>query len=581
MIDTQTMTLVTEVELSKHFGGMAINAAGTKLWVSGGSREVVYEYDLAGGIPVMARQIPAFGYPKELVLSSDEQTLYVTLILGKRAVAIDIASGTEIGAMNTGYYPHSIGVSESLGRAIISNWGTSTASVFDLSDYALLADVSIGKNPEGLVLSADGRTAYIACADADEVHVVDLETLTAGDPIPMYEDAETMGFGAMPTHLSWSADGRYLYASATGLNSIDVIDPEAGEVVGRIPTGWYPTETLPAGDSIYILSGKGVGSAPGEVPLGGKYEPGDLPAGGGQLLGTVVKLPVPGRAGALRVHRRGRCPTTGAPPSSTTTWSSTRRSPTERGRRSEEIKHVVFILKENKTFDQEFSDLPGVDGDTDLLMFGQQYTPNLHALAAEFTICDNYYSESHESDMGHSWATMVVANDYVEKAWVASNWLVLTGVEPGSIASSGTVFDKMLDAGIDFRIWGEVVGTLPDIERLAPYMDLNYGFYNMAVSDRLKAREVIREWEDGLFPELSYILLPNDHTAGSDPGEPTPQYYVADNDAGAGELVDWVIHSEFWAGHGRVHHAGRPAERRRPRRRPAHAVHGRQPLRQA
>ncbi|MDP8256808.1 MAG: bifunctional YncE family protein/alkaline phosphatase family protein [Candidatus Alcyoniella australis] len=540
-IDARTMKMIHEIELRNHFDGLAINAAGTKLWAGGGSREKVYEFDLIGGEPVLSREIEAFGYPAGLLLSADERRLYISLAFGKRIAVINLASGLEITSMNTGYYPYAVAVSEELGRVISTNWGTSNVSVFDKGG-TLLADIEVGKNPEGVVLGPDQRYAYVACADTDEVFQVDLANLEVARSLPLYTEDQA-GFGAFATDIVLTPDGERLLVAASGFNSIDVIDIAQWQVVGRIPTEWYPTAVQAFGDELYVVTAKGVGSGPGGV----NDSPGlVLPTDGGNLLGSLEQLDMPDEPTLKQytqmVQENNRRPAGFYEPD--VEFDSP--IPSQRGEGSRQIKHVVFILKENKTFDQIMADLPGVDGDQSLLLFGEQYTPNVHALAREFTVCDNYYSESHESDLGHAWATGVVANDYIEKNWAASDWLSLTGVEPATIPATGTVFQKMLEHELDFRIYGEIVGTLPDIEVLAKYMDLNYGFYNMAVSDVTKAQEVLREWKQGIFPQFIMILLPNDHTAGTDPGWPTMEYMVADNDAGLGLLLEWIVNSEYW-----------------------------------
>jgi DNA-binding beta-propeller fold protein YncE len=542
VINALTMEVITETPISHHFGGMAINQAGDTLWVANGRSEIVHEFAIAGDTLTETRQIPAFGYPTDIVLSADEETMFVSLAFGKRVAAIDVDTGLEIGTMNAGYYTFSVTLAESVNRVVAANWGTSAVSVFNLETGALLADVEVGKNPEGTLLAADGRSVYVACADSDEVHKVDTVDLTVTQVISLDPDGD-LGYGAMPTQLAFSPDGEDLYVVCTGFNAVAVIDPDTGAIRGRIPTEWYPTIMQPKDDMLFVVTGKGTGSSPGAVP---KDDPDDLPIIGGQLLGSVEAIVTPGQATLDDYNDMVLANNARTADFYDLEQNYASPIPTQRGVPSEQIKHVVFILKENKTFDQVLSDLPNVDGDDSLLMWGDFFTPNLHALAQEFTVLDNYYSESHESDMGHSWATQVVANDYVEKTWVAASWQTLSGVEPAAVPESGTVFHHLVENDIDFRVYGEIVGTMTDIELFAPYVDFNFGFYSMKVSDRIKAREAIREWEAGVFPPFIYIALPNDHTEGTSSGKPTMEYLVADNDAALGEIVDWIKNSEYW-----------------------------------
>jgi DNA-binding beta-propeller fold protein YncE len=262
-IDGDALDVLSETEMNHHFNGLVRDAAGTTLWVAGGRANRIREYDVSGGSPALTREIPADGYPLGLALSADGRTLYAALGYGKRAVAIDLASGEEVRSYNTGYYPQQVAVSEAAGRLVTANWGTTTVSVFDLASGNLLADVAVGKGPEGLVVSEDGLTAYVACSDADEIDVIDLAGPSLADAIPLYDSAER-GVGAAPSYLALGPGGR-LYNVSSGFNAIDVIDPDAGQVIGRVPTDWYPTAVLPTADTLYVVAAKGSGSRPGSV----------------------------------------------------------------------------------------------------------------------------------------------------------------------------------------------------------------------------------------------------------------------------------------------------------------------------
>ena len=540
-IDTSEMTIVDTLQLGSHFGGMAINAAGDTLWVGGGNDDVIYELTLTDGMPTLSRSIPAPGYPTDVKLSADEQYLTASFAFGKKVSVFELASGEEQIIMNAGVYAYNVAVAENTDRVICTNWGTWTVSIFRWSDGALLADLEVGKNPEGVVILPDGETAYVACSDTDEVVEIDLIDLVVNRSIPLYEDTETMGLGAIATELDLAPDGQTLYVTASGFNSVDVIDTTAGQVIGRIPTEWYPTDVLVRGDDLVVLTGNGI-SVGDDYPTTGDRTTGK----GGTYYGSAEVIPIPDAATLtdyteMVIANNER---TSLFYEAGVQFDSP--IPSQLGTPSDEIKHIVFILKENKTFDQVLADMPGANGDEGLLVFGDYYTPNLHALAAEFTFSDNYYSESHDSDLGHSWATGVMANDYVEKLFRGDGWLLMTGVEPAAVPASKTVFHKMIEDGISFRVYGEIVGTMSDLNLFAPYMNFNYGFYTHAISDERRAAECIREWEAGIFPQFMFIMLPDDHTEGNTPGAPTVEYFVANNDSGMGMLVDWIVNSEHW-----------------------------------
>lgn len=205
-------------------------------------------------------------------------------------------------------------------------------------------------------------------------------------------------------------------------------------------------------------------------------------------------------------------------------------------------------MKENKTYDQVFGDLEGTEADPTHLTYGEAYTPNAHRLAQAFTSCDNYYSEADVSIQGHMWSVNMYANDYMEKAWAldSDHRYPLVNIEPAVTSRSGSIFRHLYDNGVTFRVYGQVL-ALGDIHDLAPYVNLKYGFWNLGVSDETKVGEIIREMEAGIWPQFLYISLPNNHTQGTDAGAPAMDYYVGDNDAALGKLIEYITHSEYWS----------------------------------
>jgi hypothetical protein len=237
--------------------------------------------------------------------------------------------------------------------------------------------------------------------------------------------------------------------------------------------------------------------------------------------------------------------------------------PTMEGDRSSPIKHVIYVVRENKTYDALLGDMGGdTNGDSSLTLFGEKCTPskdknctpNLHALAREFVSFDNFYNEAEQSLQGHMWIAGGMINDFSERMWMGM-WcrgkeaqLILPSVEPASKTESGTVFDHLYNNGVDFRIYGEVTGVLGDI--VGKYREqINLKFpsgANMEIKDVDRAKEFIREMNAGIFPAFIYIWLPDDHTYGTGSGKPKPESMVAENDEATGLLVDAVSKSPHW-----------------------------------
>jgi hypothetical protein len=300
-----------------------------------------------------------------------------------------------------------------------------------------------------------------------------------------------------------------------------------------IPAGYYPMSVAldEANGALFVVNGKG-GGIPGSAGWGVSMD------------GTLQKiaLPTPQELAAYTEQVADNLTRTEL------FWETLDFEspiPAVRGQPSEQIKRVVFIMRENKTFDQVFGDFEGSERDPQYLVFGEANTPNGHALASQFTLCDNYYSEANVSLQGHMWSALMYSNDYDEKSWACDDRYPLANMEPASSAARGSIWRWLYEHDVSFRVYGQVL-ALGDIADLAPYIDLKYGFWNLGVSDEIKAGEIIRELDAGIWPQLLYISLHNDHTNGSDPGQPTPRYFVGDNDAGLGKLIEYITHSDKW-----------------------------------
>jgi YVTN family beta-propeller protein len=530
---TQTFT----DEISQTFAGMAFSEAGDRFWVSGGSNHSIYEFDLINGVALFARRIALAGFPVGLELSPDEKFIYTALHMNKRAIKVRLSDGKEVKSYDAHLYPSGVALSIDGSTLYVSNLGVGSISIFDTGSGEILDEIVVEKAPQGVKLSPNGATLYVANTDTDTISVIDTDSLTVTATWNLHDDA-ILANGAMPVDIETSTTGDRIYVTTAGYDSVDVIDTIDGTVLGRIPTGWYPSNAFidPIKDRIYVVNAKGVGSA--GFGNGVKWN------GALQDLANPSDLELADYTDQVDEATRWAS-------NFYSDWETSYESPIPRefGVRSEKIRHAVFILKENKTYDQVLGDLEVGESSPDpsRVIFGEAITPNTHALAREFVNCDNLYVEGDTSVIGHLWATFANNTDHAEKAFLAGGKYPLPDLDPATRAADGPVFKRVLDAGLEFRNYGEIIGIANDLDRYMPYTDLHYGFWNMATSDEHeKAEEIIREWEKGLFPDLIFIVLPNDHNYGSSAGAPTPRYLMGDNDAGVGKLVDWISHSEYW-----------------------------------
>ena len=220
------------------------------------------------------------------------------------------------------------------------------------------------------------------------------------------------------------------------------------------------------------------------------------------------------------------------------------------------IKYVFYVIKENRTYDQVLGDMPGGNGDPDLVLFGSEITPNQHALAEEFVLLDNFYVDSEVSADGHNWTVGAYATDYLEKTWPTS-YGGRGGTYPGEgnreIANNrdGFVWDFCKRYGVSFRTYGEFTsGDKPNIPVLKDHLCLYFTGWDMGVRDTVRFGQWKRDFDSLLLanslPQLTTLRFPNDHTEGLRLGRPTPNAHAADNDLAVGLFVEYLSQSPIW-----------------------------------
>jgi YVTN family beta-propeller protein len=568
------------------FVGLAFSPDGRSLYASGGNSDVVYRYQWAGDTAALADSIVlapreprknGTHYPAGLALSGDGNTLYVAENLADSLAVVDLGSRTVLQRVATGRYPYAVAVVAG-GVVFVSNWGANTLSVFTPGEGGRLepaSPVAAGRHPSALASNAAGTRLFVASGSTDRVAVVDTRArrvvTTLLDPPPAGPDE-----GTAPNALSLSADGTRLFAAEADANAVAVFDLSANtadvpsargtdRLVGRIPVGWYPTALVALGDTLLVANGKGAGTGPN--PDG--PQPAHPQTGGdtsytlGQIKGSLSIVPAV-RAGpeALAEFTRRVARANG--------WDGSR--PT--GPRYPPIEHVIYVLKENRTYDQVLGDLPQGDGDTALVLFGRDVTPNMHALAERFGLFDRFFVNAEVSADGHNWSMAAYASDYTQKTtpinysrtggrsydYQGENRNVIPDDDVAEPAT-GYLWDLAQRARITFANFGEFAIARPRADSstawratkpwLDAHTDSTYPGWELSISDQHRMDiwlPTFRRWvESGRMPALQIVYLPQDHTSGARAGEPTPRAMVADNDLALGRLVDALSHSPFWA----------------------------------
>jgi sugar lactone lactonase YvrE len=581
-------TVMQTVAQAAAFVGLAFSPDGRTLYTSGGNSDVVYRYrwaadsaTLADSIVLAPRQPNADGrrYPAGLALAADGATLYVAENLADSLAVVDLASGTVVQRHATGRYPYGVAVTAD-GAVFVSNWGASTLSVFAPAGGGRLANaapLAAGRHPSALLVNARGTRLFVASGSTDRVTVVDTRArrvvATLVDPPP-----EGPGEGTTPNALALSPDGTRLFAAEADANAVATFDLSAATadvpaatgqdlLAGRIPVGWYPTALVVLGDTLLVANGKGAGTGPnplrphpGEARERNGGEP-DTSYTLGQIQGSLSIIPAVRASGrelaalTLRVARANG-------------WVDTRRARP----RYPPFTHVVYILKENRTYDQVLGDLALGDGDTSLVLFGQAISPNHHALALRFGIFDRFFVNAEVSADGHNWSMAAYATDYTQKTtpshydgggrsydYEGENRGVIPEDDVAEPAS-GYLWDLAERAGITFANFGlfSVAETGPDSVKhyrgtksfLAAHTDPDYPSYDMSIPDQRRVDvwlAAFRRWvAANEMPALQILHLPCDHTAGASAGMRTPRAMVADNDLALGRIVEALSRSPFW-----------------------------------
>jgi sugar lactone lactonase YvrE len=451
------------------------------------------------------------------------------------------------------------------GRIYASLWGESSIAVIRAKDGRLLETWPAGLHPNEVLLSPDGKTLFAANGGLNTVTVLDA---SSGRPLEALRSSLSAGDrpGSTPDSLALSPDGGRLFVANADNNNVAVFDvttPGRGRPLGFIPAGWFPSAVrlTPDGRTLLVVNARGVqakpnskGSAKSFSYIGGLYrgtlEILDLPDG--DAFGTAL---AGWTATALLCHPASPSP----PPDPANPIPSSAGGGTP-------IRYVVYVIKENRTYDQIFGDMPGGNGDPRLCLFPEKVTPNIHAIARQFVLLDNFYANAEVSAAGHEWTLAGYASEFVDRTWPteyghksATKVPYPTGAQfSAAVPAAGYLWDRAREAGVSYRDYGEFAfghGTVADpaianLPALQGHLDPCYRGWDLSFSDLDRAARFISELHRfeaaGDMPRLQTVYLPNDHTKGAVPGALSPKAYEAQNDLAVGRVVDALSHSRFW-----------------------------------
>ena len=597
------------------------------------------------GIPAPAglAVIPGRTPGREEVLVADEYSddaILLDAAGGKVLNRFDLSSGPVIPST----YPVAVIVEPSGQRAWVSLWNGSAVAELNLRTGKVAQTLSLlppahdtdpSSHPVTMALSPEGKTLFVALANRDVIAAVQV----SGSRMHLagFYDTRLPGqtyFGAMPDGLAISPDGHTLYVADSGSDAVALFDlteplqPHlSGKPLGFIPTEWYPTAVAADAAHLYVATGKGTGTGPNQMPQPEPARP--APDAGPQRPHTYIGTLLYGSLASIDIARaRAQLPQlTSAVMKSNLMNAAPETIHFQAGKNP--IRHVIYIIKENRTYDQILGDLGAGNGDPALTMYGWKITPNEHKLAQQFGVLDNFYDSGEVSGDGHVWSTAAINSDYLERTWqigyrgservydfegvveggyplqehipdvdapdsgymwgdlarhhisyfhfaefISTQWCNATGAPPawqtGQLGTpEGTHYCKHpyiqpgqpipanYGGGNNPYAWPIplVYQNVATKAALVRHFDPLYPDFGLQFPDQLRVNEFLNyfhRWVSGLsggadpMPSFVMLRLPDDHTAGTRPGSPTPEASVADNDLAVGRVVDAVSHSPYW-----------------------------------
>ena len=535
---------------SGYYVGLAFSPSGDRAWASDGAGSALHTYTISGRALAERQRIPLadnFGnqnvYPAGIAVGARATRLYVAGNLADELFVVDPAAHRVVATVPVGHLPYGVALNRVGSLAFVTNWGEQTVSVVDTAHASVVRTVTVGMHPSAVAASPVRDEIYVANTDSDSVSVLNGSTGSVIGTIDLrpYAGAPV---GASPNALAVSPDGSHLYVANAGDNDVAVVDLStgAGRVAGLIPTAWYPSGVAlaPDGRTLCVLNMKGLGVGP-NAP--GTYWP-------TLMRGSLSRLAVPDAArlasytAQVRANDRFDTP----PPTGT----------------KPPVTHVIYVLKENRTYDQVLGDLEKGNGDPSLAIFGEDVTPNHHDLARRFVTFDNFHADAEVSADGWSWANGANANTYNQKNWPLDygDWArpydfggfgnnekaALPGDDPGR----DFIWDRLAAKGISYRNFGFFVDNPVDLQGSIPgligHTDPAYPGWDLPDQVRIERwLDVFHGYEQqGSMPTVQFVYLPSDHTNGTTPSARRPEAMVADNDLALGRLVEAVSHSSFW-----------------------------------
>ncbi len=593
VIETASMQEKSRVPVGDGWLGLAFSPDGGKVYVGGGSKAAVFEFSFSNGELKATRNFLLADQPADedfvgdVAVSPDGEKIYAAQLYRDSIAVINVRTGGVLTRYKTGRRPYRILFHPDGKSIFVSSWSDGSVYLYDAANGNETGRIRLGQHTTDMVLSdkkpegdeSDSKyRLFVAAANTNNVFVVGVNGSKQMKQLEAINVAMTPRhpLGMTPSAVALNPDQTKLLVACSDANAVAVADisESRSRVTGFIPTGWYPMAARVLTDGrILILNGRGLGSHPNPEYAGPK-EVSNVHAGdprrwyvGVMQTGTMSVVPpltdealdaYSNTALNLARYKDTDLDLQSLPDNSVIVSKQGKPSP---------IEHVIYIVKENRTYDQVFGKIDKGNSDPSLCLFDTA-APNHYKLAREFVLFDNFYVNSDVSADGHNWATASIGPDYVEKMW-PNNYAKrhktydFEGQEPANNPPAGYIWTNALQAGLSVRNYGYWVNNkkqaAPTGEiqidgvrdpALRSITNMKYRSFDLEYPDVDRAKiflEDVKEWEaNGNMPNLMILRLGNDHTNGTTPGKLAPLSLFADNDYALGMIVEGVSKSKFW-----------------------------------
>ena len=572
LIDVATQKVIDQVVIAKSWLGLKFSADEKYLFAAGGNDNCIWKYSINNKkLAVVDSYILGKKWPNKIspagieiddarnllyVVTKDNNSLYIFDLITKKIKGIYPLQGEAYTCL----------LSPDKNTLYISCWGCDKVVLFDTKQMKISDEIPVGDNPNELCLNKMGSVLYVTNANDNSVSVIDtkqnkvMETLISS----LYPDAPP---GSTTNGAALSEDEKTLFIANADNNCLAVFDvskPGFSKSNGFIPVGWYPTCVKVIGKKIWVTNGKGFTSfanpkGPNPIKRRVKYQKDDEDGGqyiGGLMKGTMSIIDFPS-VEQLAVYSQQVYKNAPYSKAIEMEAQGEEGNPIPRRRDGKSpIKHVFYIVKENRTYDQVLGDVKGGNGDTSLVLFGEKITPNQHQLVKDFALLDNFYVDGEVSADGHNWSLGAYATDYLEKNWVSSY-----GGRGGEYDAEGTrkiannkgdfIWGACKKAGVSYRTYGEFADNYKaNIPVLENHFCTFYTSWDQTVRDTTRVNQWKRDFDSlvsvNALPQMNTFRLINDHTEGMSIGRPTPFAHTADNDLAVGMFIDYLSKSPVW-----------------------------------